>query len=176
MRLEPAHSDPARPADGVARALAMGDLPMDPPTTDPLTTELQACEREARPSTEGRRATVASRVVPHWALEAAIPLAQPLRTVGLDQAPPHMQSLRMRSLPGRVTRRLTSPTEDLEVADTPWEALPRLAADTLGVDPPSAADARLEAATLEGEEPATLAASAADMAAAVVMAADKACY
>jgi len=131
---------------------------------DLLTTELQACEREAPPSTEGRRAIVASRVMPHRALEAAIPLAQQLRTAGWDQALRHMRSLHRRSLRGKLTPRLTSPTEGLEAADMPLEAL-RLAADTLGAE----VDTRL-AATLEAE-----AAAAADVAAVVVMAADKAC-
>ena len=106
---------------------------------------------------------MASRVMPHRALEAAIPLAQ-LRTAGWDQALRHMRSLHRRSFRGKVTPRLTSPTEGLEAADMPLEAL-RLAADTLGAE----VDTRL-AATLEAE-----AAAAADVAAVVVMAADKAC-
>ena len=111
---------------------------------------------------------MASRVMPHRALEAAIPLAQQLRTAGWDQALRHMLrhmlSLHRRSLSGKVTPRLTSPTEGLEAADMPFEAL-RLAADTFDAE----VDTRL-AATLEAE-----AATAADVAAVAVMAADKAC-
>jgi hypothetical protein len=165
-RREPTHSDPARPADGVVGAPVTRDLPIMEP---------QVCGQEVRP-TEARRVAVASRVMPHLAREAAIPPAQRLRIVGLDRAP----LLHMRLLLGKVTPRLTLPTEGLQEAAMLLEALQRLAAAILEVDQPLAAltlgaevDTRLvEAATVE----ATLAAPAVDMAAVVVMAADKAFY
>jgi hypothetical protein len=80
------------------------------------TTEPQACERQARQSTEGLRVIVASLAMPRPALEADIPLARRLRAAGLDEEPLHMHLLR-----GNLAPRPT-----LE-AGTPWEVRRRLA-------------------------------------------------